>query len=76
MLDCPDPNLVSPTDSGKNTVKLTQEGVECRQNMVKSKKKKRTLFCSRHLAKKGSSRRNEFLAFNLHIGIIKSSLTD
>lgn len=40
MLDCPDPNLVSPTDSGKNTVKLTQEGVECRQSMVKSKKEK------------------------------------
>lgn len=44
MLDCPDPNLVSPTDSGKNTVKLTQEGVECRQNMVKSKKKKKDPF--------------------------------
>lgn len=44
--------------------------------MVKSKKKKKNPFLLGAFSQKDTSRRNEFLAFNLHIGIIKSSLTD
>lgn len=46
--------------------------------MVKSKKKKKKKdpFLLGAFSQNGSSRRNEFLVSNLHISIIKSSLTD